>query len=292
MASDWTPSKAAYRLTHVLNSFTAAHGVPRFPIDIDGLALEAARLFHWPDAITEIQSADIRHFEGALFPGHERKKWLLLYNHRIASPGRIRFTKAHELGHYILHRTLRESFSCTEQDMLAWSDDVRNIESQADLFASTLLMPLDDFRAQITQPVDFDLFGHCADRYGTSLTATTLKWLDSTEENALLVVSRDGFIRWAHSSKCAMEAGAFFRSRSSPPLSLPDRSLAADERVGHERVGITIEASVWFPHAEMGETLRELKISADQYDSIMTLLVLPRHARVWPPRRLEDGEDA
>jgi len=287
MANDWTPSKAAYRLTHVLNSFAAAHGTSRFPIDVDGLALEAARLFHWSDAITEIQSADIQHFEGALFAGSERKKWLLLYNHRIASPGRIRFTKAHELGHYLLHRTLCESFSCTEQDMLAWSDDVKNIEAQADLFASTLLMPLDDFRAQITQPVDFDLLGHCADRYGTSLTATTLKWLDSTDENALLVVSRDGFIRWAHSSKRAMDAGAFFRSRSSPPLSLPDQSLAADERVGHERYGVTLAASIWFPHAEPSETLCELKISADQYDSVMTLLVLPRHARVWPPWKPE-----
>ena len=291
MADDWTPSKAAYRLTHVLNSFASAHGISRFPVDVDGLVLEAANLFHWPDPITEIQSADIRHFEGALFPGPERKKWLLLYNHRIASQGRIRFTKAHELGHYLLHRTLRESFSCTEQDMLAWSNDVRNIEAQADLFASTLLMPLDDFRAQITQSVDFDLLGHCADRYGTSLSATTLKWLDSTDENALLIVSRDGFIRWAHSSKRAMEAGAFFRSRSSPPLTLPDGSLAANERVEHERHGVTVAANIWFPHAEPDETLRELKISADQYDSVMTLLTLPRYARAWPSCKSEDGEN-
>ncbi|WP_027483930.1 ImmA/IrrE family metallo-endopeptidase [Rhodanobacter sp. OR87] len=291
MATDWTPSRAAYHLTHVLNSFAAAHGTPRFPIDVDSLALEAARLFHWSDAITEIQSADIRHFEGALFPGPERKKWLLLYNHRIASSGRIRFTKAHELGHYVLHRTLHESFSCTEQDMLSWSDDIRGIEAQADLFASTLLMPLDDFRVQITQIVDFDLLGHCADRYGTSLTATTLKWLDSTDENAVLVVSRDGFIRWAHSSNRAMDAGAFFRSRSSPPLSLPDRSLAADERIDRERYGVTIDANIWFPNAEPGEMLRELKISADQYDSVMTLLVLPRHARVWPRWKSEDCEE-
>ena len=283
MSDDWTPSKAAYRLTHVLNAYAAAHSAPRFPISVDALALEAANIFHWPDPISEVQSADIQHFEGALFPCAERKKWLLLYNHRIPSPGRVRFTKAHELGHYILHRSWKESFSCTEQDMLTWSDDVKNIEAQADLFASTLLMPLDDFRAQFTQPVDFDLLGHCSDRYGTSLTASTLKWLDSTDDNALLVVSRDGFIRWSHSSKRAMESGAFFRSRSSPPIAIPECSLAADAEIDHERYGVAVSAEMWFPHAGSGESLRELKISADRYDSVMTLLVLPRHMRVWPP---------
>lgn len=285
MDGDWTPSKAAYRLTHVLNLYAVAHGTPRFPIDVDALALEAANLFHWPDPITEIQCADIQHFEGALFPGDAREKWLLLYNHRISSPGRIRFTKAHELGHYLLHRTQQDSFACTEENMLAWSDDANDIEGQADLFASTLLMPLDDFRAQLTQPVDFDILAHCADRYGTSLTATTLKWLDATDENAILVVSRDGFICWSHSSKRAMQAGAFFRTRSSSPLVIPERSLAADDRVTHERRGINIAADVWFAHADAGDSLREMKISADQYDSVMSLLILPRHCRVWSPWR-------
>lgn len=290
MQNDWTPSRAAHRLTHVLNAFATAHSAPRFPIDVDTLALEAANIFQWSDPITELQSADIQHFEGALFPDDERKKWLLLYNCRIPSPGRIRFTKAHELGHYILHRSFRESFSCTEQDMVDWTDDHKDIEAQADLFASTLLMPLDDFRAQFTQPVDFDLLGHCSDRYGTSLTAATLKWLDSTDDNAVLVVARDGFIRWSHSSKRAMKSGAFFRSRSSPPIALPERSLAADASINRERHGVAVAADVWFPHAGPGESLRELKISADQYDSVMTLLVLPRHMRAWPPWKSKDDE--
>lgn len=287
MSVEWTPSRAAYRLTHILNAYSAAAGAVRFPINVDELAFEAAKLFGWHDPITEIQSADIPRFEGALFPDDERKKWLLLYNNRITSPGRIRFTKAHELGHYILHRASRESFECSEQDMLSWSDDVRDIEAQADLFASTLLMPLDDFRAQLSDLVDFDVLGHCADRYGTSLTATTLKWLDSTDDNnAVLVVSRDGFVLWSHSSKPAMRAGAYFQPRRSV-LSLPTTSIAADPAIEHERHGVTIDAQAWFPHAEPGETVRELKISADQYDSVMTLLVLPRNTRVWPPWKSE-----
>lgn len=66
--------------------------------------------------------------------------------------------------------------------MLNWSKDDKDIEGQADLFASYLLMPLDDYRKQVTGTVDLDLLGHCADRYGVSLTAAILKWLQYTEE--------------------------------------------------------------------------------------------------------------
>jgi Zn-dependent peptidase ImmA (M78 family) len=38
--------------------------------------------------------------------------------------------------------------------MLNWSKDDKDIEGQADLFASYLLMPLDDYRKQVTTTVD------------------------------------------------------------------------------------------------------------------------------------------
>jgi hypothetical protein len=167
------------------------------------------------DPITQVQAANIKGFDGALFPGDGRKEWLLLYNEAVSSPGRVRFTQAHELGHYILHRQLRESFQCSDADMLNWSKDDKDIEGQADLFASYLLMPLDDYRKQVTATVDLDLLGHCADRYGVSLTAAILKWLQYTDEKAVLVMSNDGFINWAWSSEPAAKAGAFFRTRNN-----------------------------------------------------------------------------
>ncbi|WP_241974754.1 ImmA/IrrE family metallo-endopeptidase [Paraburkholderia sp. BL17N1] len=93
-------------------------------------------------------------------------------------------TQAHELGHYILHRQLRESLQCSDADMLKWSKDDKDIEAQADLFASYLLMPLDDYRRQVTSTVDLDLLGRRANRYGMSLTAAILKWFRRFLRNA------------------------------------------------------------------------------------------------------------
>jgi hypothetical protein len=275
----WTPQKAANRLSKIMEAFDNVHG-GRFPVDVPVLAMEAAKIFGWSDPITAVTPVDIKSFDGALFPDDERKKWMLLYNSAMASPGRIRFTQAHELGHYILHRQDRPAFQCSSDDMLEWED--KTIEAQADLFASYLLMPLDDFRAQVTTTVDLELLGHCAERYGVSLTAAVLKWLQYTEDNAVLILSRDGFMQWAFPSRPARRAGVFFSTRRQT-IEVPVGSLAVAPGVKHERKGIELPAKIWFAHAEPGTSVREMKVSSDQYDYVLSLLVLPRSATVWPP---------
>lgn len=277
-----TPSTAAYRLTHVLNAVSEAHGLDRFPLDVPPLAMEAARIFKWDDPIAEVQAAAIRRFEGALYPSEDRRRWLLLYNDQLRSEGRIRFTQAHELGHYILHRLIRDRFECSDTDMIDLAQDEIDIESQADSFASSLLMPLDDFREQLPGAATFESLTACANRYGVSLTAVTLRWLSYTNQSAVLAVHRDGFMLWAKASKSALKAGAFFRTKQQV-VAVPEKSLAADPFVDREVSGVEVDARVWFPHAENGVSIREMKVSADNYDFVMTLLVLPRSASVWRP---------
>src|SRR6516225_6148907 len=104
MADELTASKAAYRLTRILNLFAEHHGTPRFPVDVVALAKDAANQFRWADPIVKVQAESIKNFEGALIPSEGKREWLLLYNKNLRSKGRIRFTQAHELGHYLLHR--------------------------------------------------------------------------------------------------------------------------------------------------------------------------------------------
>jgi len=189
-----TPIKAANHLNKFAKVFHNAHGSERFPIDVDQLAKRCAEIFKWNDPIVEIEEANIPSFDGMLFSNDEKTKWKIAYNSKLNSKGRIRFTEAHELGHYVLHRQQQEKFLCSKDDMLERPNE-ENIEYQADLFASYLLMPLDDFRSQLKgSKINLDILSHCADRYGVSLTATILKWLSYTSEKAVLVMSNDGFI--------------------------------------------------------------------------------------------------
>lgn len=278
----WTPTKAAARLTKQLNLFTGVHGTPRFPVNVVELAHEVANLFQWPDSIDEVEGVNIKGLEGALFSTEDKTSWKLLYNEML-SPGRVRFTQAHELGHYCLHRLKQASFECTEDDMLCW-DGGPNIEQQADTFASYLLMPLDDFRTQVQGgDVSLELLSYCAERYGTSLTATILKWLECTTESAVFVMSREGYICWSRSSKRAMGSGAYFATRGRPPIKIPAGSLAANNDIRHDRGGINIASQLWFPRAEEQFPIREMKLTADGYDYMMSLLLLPHYAKAWAP---------
>lgn len=277
-----TPSKAAYRLTHLLNAMSAAHGDPRFPVDVVTLAKGAAEIFHWDDPITNVESANIKSFEGALFANDTRSKWMLLYNQTLKSPGRIRFTQAHELGHYLLHRQDRIDFRCATQDMVSLTEQEASMEAQANAFAATLLMPLDDFRQSTQDGANFDVLADCADRYGVSLTAAALRWIEHTEHCAVLVSHTDGFINWSISSRSALTGGAFFRARRSA-IAIGEDTLAANRQIVHERLGVEIPARAWFKHAEDGLSLKEMKVTADQFDYTLSLLVLPRCSKVWAP---------
>lgn len=277
-----TPQKAANRISLILKAINDSSNISRFPVNVKEIALEAAKIFHWDDPIATVQAADIKKFEGALHPNEKRTEWLLLYNSSLKSQGRILFSQAHELGHYILHRQQQEFFNCSPKDML-WSSDEINIEYQADIFSSYLLMPLDDFRAQLPEgEINLDLLSICAKRYGVSLIAAILKWLEYTTEKAVLIIAKDGFIDWAKSSESALKAGAFFKTKNNI-IPLPEQSLANNPNIAFDRTGTNIPANIWFEHANRETHVREMKIQSEQYNFTISLLLLPHYESVWPP---------
>jgi hypothetical protein len=279
-----SPAKVANHLNEIVDVYHSVHGGDRYPIDVDRLALGTAEIFNWLDPITQVTQANIKNFEGMLASNEDHSRWMIAYNSMLPSLGRIRFTKAHELGHYILHRKLQQEFMCSREDMLDWGAG-KNIEAEADKFASYLLMPLDDFRRQMGGQVNLDMLSNCADRYGVSLTAAILKWLSYTDEKAVLVMSNDGFMNWASSSDPAIRAGAYFKTRSNT-IPVPTTSLTANDSVSISTVGEKILAKRWFQHADSNSELTEMKLFSEQYDSTLTLLLLPKYTDFWPPKGL------
>jgi IrrE N-terminal-like domain len=277
----------ANRLSTLLN---LSRGVDHYPVNVEELAKGYAGQFGHEDPITSVVGADLPGFEGALYRVEKSGKheWAILYNSAIGVPGRIRFTMAHELGHYIMHRKSRHEFRCSESDMLHWESEEKLQEAEADVFASYLLMPIDDFRRTIsTDMVDIDVLDHCAQRYGVSLTAATLKWLEFTSQRAVLVMSRDGYILWARSSRPAYESGIFFRTKNVT-VPVPTGSLAiTNNSVSPERRGIELAIRTWFPNEPKDMNLREMKIVSDRYEQTMSLLILPKAE----PRLMRDSEE-
>jgi len=89
--------------------------------------------------------------------------------------GRERFSIAHELGHWHLHRG--RSFQCRVDDPSANLSSDRATEKEADRFASHLLLPGFLFKPRIAQLVQpsFQQLSALADEFDTSLMATALR---------------------------------------------------------------------------------------------------------------------
>lgn len=92
-----------------------------------------------------------------------------------SSRGRERFSIAHELGHWDLHRG--KSFRCRVEDPSANLASDATLEKDADAYASQLLMPAPLF-APVIKPFGMPGFRELqavADLFDTSLLATTIR---------------------------------------------------------------------------------------------------------------------
>lgn len=258
--------------------------------DDKDIALEYTQQKFRDAPIAKVQGEDLDGFDGMLAPNKKRDKWMILYNSAVSSGGRKRFTVAHEFGHYLLHRHQQEEFACGAGDIETSGEGQggRDIEKEADEFATTLLMPLDDFRRQVDgEEMDFDLLGHCADRYGVSLTAAAIRWLEIAPQRAVLVASRDDHMLWATSNEAAFKSGAFFATRKNT-LELPEAALAHSRYCTGAPQARNTDARSWFAREPAEMPVREMTKVAGNYDYTLTLLVMPEAEHRW--RRNEDEE--
>ncbi len=118
---------------------------------------------------------------------------------------RRRFSLGHELGHWQLHRG--RSFLCLPQDIGNPQDKAKSLERQADSFSADLLMPWFLFQpvAQSYSHANFKTVSEIAKRFKTSLTATSLRLIDSNSFPALLVCHDQHRRLWFKSSRNPLE---------------------------------------------------------------------------------------
>lgn len=121
---------------------------------------------------------------------------------------RTRFSIAHELGHFELHRARTGSVSCDQGALNDWRVKrwSENLEEEANEFASELLMPESFIKAEIDSAKPTIAFlERLAERYQTSLFATTRRYLDLTREACAAVFFKEKKVLYAWRSSCFHE---------------------------------------------------------------------------------------
>lgn len=115
---------------------------------------------------------------------------------RSGNNGRDRFSIAHELGHWALHRG--RSFKCRADDASQNLSSNIALEKEADRYASHLLMPSHLFNPVIQQfkwPSLTDITG-VADLFQTSVLATTLRLVKLDSLPAMVACYASGKLKW------------------------------------------------------------------------------------------------
>ena len=132
----------------------------------------------------------------------------IMYGSKFASEGFKRFTVAHELGHYFLDGHVHHLFGDgqfihkSESGFLSKNEH----ERQADAFAAALLMPKGLFKTALASAGEgLAAIESLANTCGTSLTATSIRYANLSDDPVAVVCSSEDKIHFAVMSKALRE---------------------------------------------------------------------------------------
>lgn len=214
-----TPSKAA---NTILRWIRLASGEAAAYTDLDMVreGLPGTPYGEGVKIIKPPMASPVRSSEGMLVCNpNDPTEWGIFVN-EDASPERRRFTIAHELGHFVLHRAKRRTFNCDKAAVHLSLESAGVIEREADEFASNLLMPGDVLRDRITsQDIDLHLLSGLAKAFAVCARWATHdpslhqeeKWSDVSVLRALLGKAA---LSWRNARRANQEPGGFACGRN------------------------------------------------------------------------------
>lgn len=218
-----SPKKMAIRMAKI---WKAGMG-DAYPIDVRTLALEIAKARR--ERINILANENLPNkFEGVITLDDKTDSWIILVKKNPNNLGRYNFSLAHEFGHYLLHREKLSTIECSFESIYSPEASLR--EKQANEFASTLLMPADDFRKQIEHTeLSIDTLRVLANRYSVSFTAAGIRFTQLTNSRCGVVCIRDGFVLWSSLSQRALKLRKLLFKGYELPQDFYDQVLSASE---------------------------------------------------------------
>ena len=120
---------------------------------------------------------------------------IITVSSRLHEQGRKNFAIAHELGHFELHSD-SQLLICSDEDMYVWNK-IKSQEIEANEFASSILMPEEIFSPYIKKEIpNMDRVSELSGEFGTTLTATSIRYAQLSQEPCAVAVSRNSTLKW------------------------------------------------------------------------------------------------
>lgn len=197
-------------------------------------------------------------------------KTIILVNMDIKNTGRVNFTKAHELGHFILNHK-GQQFECSRTDLL---DSTRKpLEIEANQFAKEFLLPEQMVKpVSMSAPFDFDTIKALSNEFLVSKLLAVFRILDFHLGNYVVIGSKHGVITHLGMSKSLVGKINFLKLGAS----IHNKSFANECLNSNLRMNgySSINPKTWITRNRLGSaiSLKEYSRVDKTSRSVLTLL--------------------
>ena len=220
MTDEPSPTKRALDLLKVWN----AGGKGEDPVDPELLCNEVINKQSDGDTLTIMRDRFDGQFDGMMQFNPASRKGIAIINKSVSSIGRINFTTFHEIYHFLGHRNMQKSFSCSGRDL---SDYKRMpLEVEANKFASHILVPRQIVRKSCGLDFKIDHVRELAHRLNASVEAVAYAWMEVSQRPLAFVKAQSGIIEMAFPNDQARRHQVFIeRDRELPSDSITSQSI-------------------------------------------------------------------
>ena len=218
----------------------------------------------------KVREEQLRGCDGVLIRPIGLHRGIIAVRKDMRSPGRKRFTIAHEIAHFVLHGYDGHGSICKDKDIEGWARGGNDKERQADDFAAELLMPVAAVAPYFASTTpSLGVVEAIANDCNASLSAAAWRYCDLTTHQCAVVWSEQGKVAW---SKASTEF-PFFIAKGRL---LEQGSYAWDCSRGrrvHSRPE-PVAANTWIDSLNLleGARIYEESRSLSSYASVLTLL--------------------
>ncbi len=196
------------------------------------------------------------------------EKGIISVKKGIPEKGRKRFTIAHELGHFELHKSVDQLDICNQAELVFDYKHINPEEQEANTFAAELLLPTDLFRkrCQNMKP-SFETIRHLAEEFQTTVSFAAIRFVQFTPHQVALVATEKQQVKWYRASEN-------FGYRIEVDIPINSRTCAAYFFTKGKAVSDSVEAIGWLKDRRIDPSayLQEECFPLARYETVLSLL--------------------
>lgn len=211
-----------------------------YPVDLNVLVRDVVNLESGNDLLHLEEAEFSNGILGLLTRKENTRNWVAIVQKKIPYLGRKRFTKAHEIYHFIGHRNLQSKFECNNKD-LSLSLAGEDVEREANAFAAELLIPASIIRQHLSSEFCYENALAIAFMLSASVEPVSNRWVKMSAKPLIFVKSRDGHVLYTYKNSHSWD----YADNIYEGMEISNESISFASRENSKDMSGERDGSVW-----------------------------------------------